>query len=544
MPPVRGELHILNKVFASPDIVKVLHGAESDIIWLQRDFGLYIVNLFDTFHASQSLGRTTGHSLKSLLAEYTTFVPDKRYQLADWRLRPLPAEMMLYARSDTHFLLHVYKRLVTDPRMPLLLDNIRQKSAHTAQQAYEHILYDGETGLGNGGWRALAERHGKAGLWGLDDSINDGAGGTGWIDSRSIVALEVFKAVHNWRDLVARDLDESWRFVLTNKALFRLSDAPPSSISGLTQSLGNETVGLSAKLLDDLLAVITKAKTIGDGKAEQRKAAAKATARAVAAGAGSAHLEGSVMESITLFQQPAQREGSVNRAMQLYAMASRTSSLWPPQAASPTAAVASTLDRSPSFASILSKVHADLLDDMAQDMAVPVQANVQSDVASPEITDSNDTTAATRSGADPARVPQPSTNVLDGDHTFVRTKKMLSDGHSDSQRPEESDIIQGASGRNKKQKKRALAAGTQRDAREGDGAISTSGDDASAPAFDYSTVRSVLDVSPEEGASDSRARKKAKKANTKSEAYDASFRNAPKSMNAPKHGARSQTFTR
>lgn len=29
-------------------IVQVLHGADSDIAWLQRDFGLYIVNLFDT----------------------------------------------------------------------------------------------------------------------------------------------------------------------------------------------------------------------------------------------------------------------------------------------------------------------------------------------------------------------------------------------------------------------------------------------------------------------------------------------------------------
>lgn len=28
-----------------------------------------------------------------------------RYQLADWRLRPLPADMLHYARADTHFLL-------------------------------------------------------------------------------------------------------------------------------------------------------------------------------------------------------------------------------------------------------------------------------------------------------------------------------------------------------------------------------------------------------------------------------------------------------
>ena len=33
---------------------------------------------------------------------------DKKYQLADWRVRPLPEELMLYARMDTHYLLYIY----------------------------------------------------------------------------------------------------------------------------------------------------------------------------------------------------------------------------------------------------------------------------------------------------------------------------------------------------------------------------------------------------------------------------------------------------
>lgn len=35
---------------------QVLHGANSDVVWLQRDFGLYIVGLFDTYHATKVLG--------------------------------------------------------------------------------------------------------------------------------------------------------------------------------------------------------------------------------------------------------------------------------------------------------------------------------------------------------------------------------------------------------------------------------------------------------------------------------------------------------
>ena len=43
-------------VFTNPAIVKVLHGADYDVEWLQRDFGLYIVNLFDTGQAARVLG--------------------------------------------------------------------------------------------------------------------------------------------------------------------------------------------------------------------------------------------------------------------------------------------------------------------------------------------------------------------------------------------------------------------------------------------------------------------------------------------------------
>lgn len=52
---LRHAMPLLATAFSDPKIVKVLHGADMDILWLQRDFGLYVVNLFDTGQATRCL---------------------------------------------------------------------------------------------------------------------------------------------------------------------------------------------------------------------------------------------------------------------------------------------------------------------------------------------------------------------------------------------------------------------------------------------------------------------------------------------------------
>jgi exosome complex exonuclease RRP6 len=107
---LREEMECLNEVFTNEKIVKVFHGAESDIVWLQQDFNLYVVNLFDTFHASKLLGECClswwfstdfassefpRHGLANLLEMYCDYIPDKRYQLADWRVRCASPDQLL-----------------------------------------------------------------------------------------------------------------------------------------------------------------------------------------------------------------------------------------------------------------------------------------------------------------------------------------------------------------------------------------------------------------------------------------------------------------
>ena len=52
---LRSELHKLNTVTTDPNICKVFHGGQSDVNWLQKDFGVYLVNCFDTFFAAQKV---------------------------------------------------------------------------------------------------------------------------------------------------------------------------------------------------------------------------------------------------------------------------------------------------------------------------------------------------------------------------------------------------------------------------------------------------------------------------------------------------------
>ena len=68
------------------------------------------MGMFDTGQAARVL-ELPSRGLAYLLSHYCNVKADKRYQLADWRLRPLTPEMIGYARGDTHNLLYVYDRL-------------------------------------------------------------------------------------------------------------------------------------------------------------------------------------------------------------------------------------------------------------------------------------------------------------------------------------------------------------------------------------------------------------------------------------------------
>jgi exosome complex exonuclease RRP6 len=121
--------------------------------------------------------------------------------------------MLKYARADTHFLLYVYDNLrnalldravsrsaspTSRPSSPIASEvfvrEVLSRSAETSLRVYSLEPYDAEGGTGLNGWDSLARRWNKPTLG---------------IDGMPSVQREVFRAVHVWRDRVAREEDES-----------------------------------------------------------------------------------------------------------------------------------------------------------------------------------------------------------------------------------------------------------------------------------------------------------------------------------------------
>ncbi|SCV67433.1 BQ2448_5044 [Microbotryum intermedium] len=255
-PVVRDLLEGLNEFTTDPEWIKVFHGAASDIIWLQRDFGVYIVGLFDTYHATRVLDYPH-HSLASLLERYTDFVPDKRYQLADWRIRPLPEAMLHYARSDTHYLLDVYDHLrialynlelssgekeqgegknVVDSVEPSPLVRVFDFSKAVSLSTFSIPPYDSTTGHFENGWLGLLAKNGQLQKYASALRVPTLPIRSGWGPGE--LHFELLKALHRWRERVAREEDEGINWVLSNWALFNLAEQGPKEVGEVMRVVG------------------------------------------------------------------------------------------------------------------------------------------------------------------------------------------------------------------------------------------------------------------------------------------------------------------
>uniref|UniRef100_A0A7R9U4W7 3'-5' exonuclease domain-containing protein n=1 Tax=Pinguiococcus pyrenoidosus TaxID=172671 RepID=A0A7R9U4W7_9STRA len=211
MLALRGRVSAhLGKLFMNENFVKVLHGADHDVIWLQRDAGLYLVNYFDTAIAAKELAYKS-HSLAHLLEKHCAVQKDKKMQLADWRVRPLSEEMMRYALSDTFYLLDIYAQLRIELHAKgsaSAVQAVLEASKEVALRRYEH------------------ERFNASGYLGVLSKIRPPAGSAPKSPSDRLdwdLQEKCLAALWDWRDAVARYEDESVGYTLSVTNMLLLS---------------------------------------------------------------------------------------------------------------------------------------------------------------------------------------------------------------------------------------------------------------------------------------------------------------------------------
>jgi ribonuclease D len=223
----------LGALLADRAIAKVFHGGENDVGLLRAHWGFEFENIFDTMAASQVLGHD-GVGLQALLARHFNVHVSKKFQKADWRVRPLPAEQAEYAKMDVRYLL---------PLRRILSEGLRElKREEEAESEFRRIA------------RALIEER-------PFDPDN-------WVRIKGARELPperrgTLRAVYVARDDIARELDRAPYRVLNESCLVDLARAQPDSLAALRRvvPLGRN---LHAGHVERLLAAVHEGRKVED----------------------------------------------------------------------------------------------------------------------------------------------------------------------------------------------------------------------------------------------------------------------------------------
>lgn len=200
--PLSGiKLDRFGKLLGDAGITKVFHGADYDLRILNRDFGFTTSNLIDTMVSAQLLGYEA-FGLGALLEKHFGVKVNKAHQRADWAMRPLPPDMLEYAAMDTRYLValaaKLREELIAVGRWEWALEEFSRLEAIRFRESPE----DEET------WRKIKN--------------------IGNLDRRG---LGVLRALHRWRDSLARKADRPPFKIIGNDSLVELAKERPDSVA-------------------------------------------------------------------------------------------------------------------------------------------------------------------------------------------------------------------------------------------------------------------------------------------------------------------------
>jgi len=222
------DLSPLGQVLGDPGVEVIFHDADYDLRVLDRDYGFRARRIFDTRVAAQLAGEPSV-GLGALLESHLQIRLDKRYQRADWSMRPLTEGMIAYAAADTAHLPALRDRLEDRLRMLGRL--------HWAQEEFLR--------LEDLRWTQPRDIE--------PDAYLRMKGARKVPRNR----LGVLRALHVWREATARESDRPPFRIISNEAIVALACAAPERRQDL-ERLKEVPAKVASRYGDDLMAAIAE----------------------------------------------------------------------------------------------------------------------------------------------------------------------------------------------------------------------------------------------------------------------------------------------
>ncbi len=228
------DLTPIGNALSDPKTEVVFHDADYDLRLLDQDFGFHARSIFDTRVAAQLLNEP-GIGLAALLDKYLGVKLNKKFQRADWSARPLSAEMLSYAATDTRYLPELRDILRGKLQEKGRLDWAEEEFRLLEQVRWSPAKKDGTEFLRIKGAKALPGR-----------------------------TLAILRELYQWRDTTARRRDKAPFRILNNQAMLHLALTPPRDLAALgrTSGVGPETARRNGK---SILAAIERGRLVKDG---------------------------------------------------------------------------------------------------------------------------------------------------------------------------------------------------------------------------------------------------------------------------------------
>jgi ribonuclease D len=236
------DLTLMRPIFEDGGVRKVLHGADYDLRMIDREFGLHIRGLFDTMVAARLVGERA-FGLAALLDRFMGVKLDKRFQRADWSLRPLPTEMVEYASMDTRYL----------EQLAVLLEERLSGMGRLQWAAEEFERLEGVR------WREAPAEEAYRRIK-----------GSGSLDRRG---LAVLRELVGMRERAARKANRPPFRILKNDLLLAISNRLPERASELTELPNMPAPWKRERGLEKLLRAVRRGLELPEDRLPQRRIA-------------------------------------------------------------------------------------------------------------------------------------------------------------------------------------------------------------------------------------------------------------------------------